>query len=209
MRYPPAPSIILPALAFAALTLPACVDSAASGPVLAQQREAIVRLERSSAEDLAALRSLASSVLAARAERLLTDIEHRLIAEMLDDRAQPPADAQPWLVEYAALLRAGAPADTRRAPLRTLPEVLTMHETSSAILAALDARALETASLFGEALADNAALADAAGATVDLSAASREAATELWRSAVLERIEDPAHRAAAQRLLSDVLFPSN
>ncbi len=208
MRHLPTPSLILPAFAFVALALPACVDSAATGPVLAQQREAIVRLEQTSAEDLAALRSLASVVLDARIERTLTDIEHGLIADTLDEHAHPPAGAPPWLVEYAVLVRAGAPADIRRAPLLALPEVIARRDANQSVLAALDARALDTASLFGEALADNASLSEAAGASVDLSAASREAALELWRAAVLERIDDPAQRAAAERLLSDLLHPS-
>ena len=209
MRYPSSPSLVIPTLAFVALALPACVDSAATQPVLTQQREAIVRLERATAEDLGALRSLTTVLLLAREERLISRIEQQLITDTLDDRAQPPADAPSWLVEYASLVRAGAPADARRAPLNALPEVRTMREAANSLLAAFDARALDTAALFAAVLADNAALSDAAGASVDLSAASREASVELWRAAVLDRIDEPTQRAAAERLLSDLLRTSN
>jgi hypothetical protein len=209
MRYPYSASLVLPSLAFVALALPACVDSAATQPVLAQQREAILDLERSSAEDLVALRSLASTLLRAREERLLSTIEQRLITESLDASAEARADAPMWLVEYAALLRAGSPADARRAPLANLPEVIAMRDAGASLLAALDARALDTAALFASALADNAALSGAAGASVDLSSASREAAIELWRAALLDRIDDPAQRAAAERLLADLLRTTN
>jgi hypothetical protein len=84
-----------------------------------------------------------------------------------------------------------------------------MLEVANSLLAALDARALDTAALFAAALADNAALSGAAGASVDLSAASREVALELWRAAVLDRIDEPTQRAAAERLLSDLLRTSN
>lgn len=209
MRYPSSPSLVIPTLAFVALALPACVDSAATQPVLAQQRDAIERLELASAQDLAALQSLSSTLLDAMAERLLSTIEQQLITDTLDDRAQPPADAPSWLVEYASLLRSSAPADARRAPLAHLPEVRTMREVANSLLAALDARALDTAALFAAALADNAALSGAAGASLDLSAASREVALELWRAAVLDRIDEPTQRAAAERLLSDLLRTSN
>jgi len=203
----PAPT--LPALAFVAMTIPACVDPGASRPVLAQQRDAIERLERASAEDLAALRALADAMLDARRERLLASIELGLVADALDERGDAPPDAPEWLADYASLVRAGAPAHERRDALRSLPAVVAFDETASALLASLDGRALATASLFAQALADNATLADAAGATADLGSVSREAAAQLWRAAVLDRIDDPAQRDAAARLLDNLLNPSN
>src|SRR5690606_33021213 len=202
------PSVLLPALAFVALTLPACVDPGAAGPVLAQQREVIGRLERASAEDLAALRSLADAVLAARRERLFASIEQRLVAGALDAHGRALDGSPRWLVEYAALLHDNAGADARRAPLLSLPEVREFDDAADALRASLDARAIATATLFRSLLADSDALLDASGGSVDLAAASREAALSVWRDAIAHRVDDPRHRAAVERLLSDLLAPS-
>lgn len=208
MRLPRLPSALLPSLAVVALTLPACVDPGASRPVLEHQRATLERLERASAQDFAALRTMTAALLDARRERMLASIELDLASGALDALGNAPGEAPAWLREYSALLRDGAGADARRAPLLADERVARFDETSSALLAALDARAVSTAALFAEALADNAALLNAAGATIDLSLASREAARELWRAAVLDRIDDPAHRDAAARLLDNLLTPS-
>lgn len=181
------PTVLLPALAFVALSVPACVDPGASAPVLEQQADALRRLERASAEDSAALATLADSLLAAQRERALV----RLELVRLDD---------PAFIEDAT---------RRRDELEQLPEIRELDSGAGAIRAALRSRAIAQAALFAETLADNAALSNAAGATIDLTAASREAASHLWREAVLERIDDPAARDAAARLLDNLLNPSN
>lgn len=203
------PSLLVPALAFVAMTIPACVDASATRPVLAKQRETIGQIALLSAQDAIALRAAVDTLLDAQRERLLASIEIDLVEGSLDARGGAPDDAPGWLVDYSSLLRLGAGADERRATLVHLPSVREFDESAAALRAALDARSLALGAMIDEVLADNAALADAAGATVDLADASRGAAKELWRVSVLDRIEDPVRREATARLLDNLLNPSN
>lgn len=200
----------LPSLVVLCVSLPlaGCLDPGANRPVLDSQGEVIARLEASYAQDLGALRSLAGAVIEAQRERLYAYVEAHLIADVLDDLAEAPADAPEWLREYSSLLRADAPAERRRATLATLDRVVEFETGADAILHALDLRAAAVGALFGEARANHEALSDATGASLDLSLASREAAAILWRAAVLERIEDPDARLAAERLLERVIAPT-
>lgn len=200
----------LPTLVVLCVSLPlaGCLDPGSSRPVLDSQGEVIARLEASYAQDLAALRSLAGTIVEAQRERLYASVEAGLVADVLDGLAEAPADAPAWLREYAALLREGAPAERRRAALATLDSVVEFESGADALLRAMDLRAASVGALFGEARANHEALSDAAGASLDLSLASREAAAVLWRAAVLERIEDADARLAAERLLERVLAPS-
>jgi hypothetical protein len=200
---------VLPLLAFVALTTPACVDASATRPVLAQQRETIERLDRLSAQDHAALRALTDALLDAQRERLLASIELDIVAYSLDAHGNAPSGAPQWLMDYADSWRAGDDADARRAPLQAREDVAEFDRGARALRDSLESRAIVVGALFANVLADNAALSEAAGATVDLSLASREAALELWREAVVERIDDPDRRAAASRLLDNLLNPSN
>ncbi|MBX3352265.1 MAG: hypothetical protein KF684_04970 [Phycisphaeraceae bacterium] len=196
-------------LAFPLLgALAGCVDPGANRPVLENQGAIIARLETSYAHDLAAVRSLASSLLDAQRERLVASIELDLVANTLDASGNAPDDARPWLADFAALLRTGAPTELRRAALASHTSLRAFDDAAAALLDALDARAAGIAALFTELRANHAALADAAGASVDLSLASREAATLVWRETVLAGIDDPDARAAAQRLLDRVLNPT-
>lgn len=190
------------------LPLAGCLDPGSTRLVLDSQGEVIARLEASYAQDLAALRSLAGAVVEAQRERLYASVEAGLVADVLDGLAEAPADAPAWLREYSSLLRAGAPAERRRAALATLDRVVEFESGADALLRAMDLRAASVGALFGEARANHEALSDATGASLDLSLASREAAAVLWRAAVLERIEDPDARLAAERLLERVLAPS-
>ena len=203
------PSVLTPALGFVAMTIPACVDASARRPVLAQQRETIQRIERMCAQDANALRAAVDALLDAQRERLLASIEIALVEHTLDAHGRAPSDAPSWLIEYADAWRSGADATVRRRALGSREEVVEFDGAAESLRAALESRALAAGAMFAEVLADNAALSDAAGVTVDLHAASREAAMELWREAVLERIDDPARREATARLLDNLLNPSN
>ena len=209
LRLPRFPSLVLPILAFVAMTTPGCVDASATRPVLAQQRETIERLSRLSAQDHAAIRSLTDALIGAQRERLLASIELDLVADALDAQGNPPVGAPAWLVDYAQAWRTGADSDTRRAALRSRDDVAEFDRAARALRDSLESRSIVATAMFADLLADNAALSDAAGATVDLSLASREAALELWRTTVLERIDDPEQRAAASRLLDNLLNASN
>lgn len=209
LRLPQLPSLVLPLLAFVALTTPACVDASATRPVLAQQRETIERLDHLSAQDHAALRALADALLDAQRERLLASIELDIVAHSLDAHGNAPPGAPGWLIDYAESWRTGGDADARRVVLQSRTDVAEFDRGALALRDSLESRAIVVGAMFADLLADNAALSEAAGAAVDLSLASREAALELWREAVLERIDDPDRRAAASRLLNTVLNPSN
>ena len=209
LRPPRLSSLTLPLLVFVAISTPACVDASATRPVLAQQRETIERLSRLSAQDHAAIRSLTDALIGAQRERLLASIELDLVADALDAQGNPPVGAPAWLVDYAEAWRTGADSDTRRAALRSRDDVAEFDRAARALRDSLESRSIVATAMFADLLADNAALSDAAGATVDLSLASREAALELWRTTVLERIDDPEQRAAASRLLDNLLNPSN
>lgn len=191
------------------VALVGCVDPGASRPVLENQGAMLARLEASYASDLAVVRSLTGALLDAQRERLLASIELDLAANTLDARGNPPDDAQPWLTEYATLLRTGAPPDLRRTALASRPEVAAFDSSAGVLLGAMDARAADIVALFAELRANHDALAGAAGASVELSLASREAATLIWRETVLAGIDDPQARAAAHRLLDRVLNNSH
>ncbi|RMD63386.1 MAG: hypothetical protein D6824_05410, partial [Planctomycetota bacterium] len=104
-----------------------------------------------------------------------------------------------------ALEDAAARAEALSQAVDGLPPLRMAREQGEALLAALDARAAQLARVMASVAADQRALGELFDFSPDASAAVGALAASLWRQAVLEQLDDPQKRAAAQRALDRLL----
>ncbi|MCB9837968.1 MAG: hypothetical protein H6813_01385 [Phycisphaeraceae bacterium] len=223
----------IPSLIFALTALGGCVSASDTGAVARAQAQAVERLAVESAVTNAALRSATNTLLMIRVERIASDAEQAIIADLLTAGGEPdhaaldamlklpqvpanplatmvrearltPDDAHAWLDTYAATWRATGAAPTRRRLLESLHPVALARDEAATLSAALRDRAESDADLFADASRSAHALTGAAQSDPDLDALY-QAATDSWRELLLERIDSPEQRAAARRLLDSVL----
>lgn len=220
------------ALAFP-LVLAGCLSPSAAEPVAQSTLRHALAIQSAHAQDLAALRAATSTLLAIQRERLLTDLHIEFIARWTTADGEPdPESLDSALADHddagalvndirlgrlsrdqaAALIADFCVAEAlsnsraaRRAILAQLGAVVRHDADAAALLTALDARAAQTASLHNELLADAGAITLYTTAEPALDDLSRAAAIELWTLAVTNSLNDPAQRAAAQRLLNQLL----
>jgi|GEM_PF-5627197 len=95
-------------------------------------------------------------------------------------------------------------ADLRNA-LSSLSPLRAKAQADETLLAMMDTRSGAIARLLAEVGADAAALDALTNLSPDAGATLRELAAQLWRTAIVERVDDPTKRAAAQRVLDSVL----
>jgi len=219
-------------LAIWALTLTGCVSARDTNAVAQAQAEALDHLAVESALTNAALLHMTSAVAAIRVERAASDAEASIIADLLTSRggadhaaldallaqATPPSnplaaqvregrmtagDAHDWLDTYAAAWSATDASTTRRRLLESIHAVQYTRNEGAAITAQLRERAESNARLFADARASSRALLGAAASDPTLDALAT-ATAETWADLLLEHIDDPDQRAAAERLLRAV-----
>lgn len=217
---------------FVAVCVMACAPARRGAQVASSQREAIERLRVAAAEDAALQRALLDALLAVSRERLLARIEDETVARYVDAAGEPRRgalrddvrvgvrtflsgavadgamtldDAETLLMRYAALLRAGAGADVRRAPLTALNAVAAHADAASAIREGFERRARDVRALLADAGASGAALGALMDDGAQAPSAAMGAGASLWRTAVLERIDDEERRAAGERVLAQAL----
>jgi len=222
------------ALLLSTVTLTACVPMRSAEPVLTHQRKAIVRLAAVQRADALLLRTQSEGHLAIQRALLLGSIHRSFIARgylssgteadagaLRADIADPTVsnaltddvragrlsadDAVLLLTDYALAARMTTDRAPRDAILARLGAVRRFDEASAELLGALDGRAADARALADEALASSDALLSASRADFSLDAPGDAAARVLWERLVLSRIDDPADRAAAAELLTDLL----
>lgn len=215
------------------LVLAGCLSPSAAEPVAQSTLRHALAVQSAHAQDLLALRAATVTLLAIQRERLLTDLHIEFIARWTTDGAEPDPESLDTAladpddngalvadIRHGRLSRDDAAAliadfcvaealsnfrEARRALLAQLGPIVRHDADASAVLAALDARAAQAASLHNELLADAGAITLYTQAEPALDDLSRAAAIELWTLAVTNSLNDPAQRYAAQRLLHQLL----
>jgi len=215
------------------LVLAGCLSPSAAEPVAQSTLRHALAVQSAHAQDLLALRAATTTLLAIQRERLLTDLHIEFVSrwttaggepdpESLDNALADPDDDASLIADIrlgrlsrdqaAALIADFCVADAlsnahnaRRELLAQLGPIVHHDAASASLLAALDARAAQAASLHNELLADAGAITLYTQSEPALDDLSRAAAIELWTLAVTNSLNDPAQRAAAQRLLNQLL----
>ncbi|TVQ60527.1 MAG: hypothetical protein EA379_07835 [Phycisphaerales bacterium] len=210
----------------------ACSTPRQAAETVAVQREALERVAHAHLEDSAITVALASNAIGVARERLLTRIEDEIVSRYITPAATPDAarlredaalgrpgalagaindgamtldEGEALLARYAATLRAGAPASERREAIEGHPAVRAFDAAAAALLDAATERARDVAALLVDIGASVEALETFAGARGEARSIALGAAATLWRTGVLERIDDHERRAAAERLLEQAL----
>ncbi|MBL0920942.1 MAG: hypothetical protein IBJ10_02305 [Phycisphaerales bacterium] len=217
----------------APLLMAGCLSPDAAAPVADSALRHARAAQAAHAQDVSALRAATVALLEVRRRRLLTDLHLEFVSRWTDPdgRADPDAfdraladpgedaalvadvrfglltraNAQTLIADFAAAESLSSAADLQRAMLAGLSPVSRHDADARSLLAALDERASRSAALHAELLADAGALAAFTDQRPALDEASRAAASELWTLAVAGALHDPAQRAAAQRLLEQLL----
>ena len=219
-------------LAVAAITLTGCVGARDTHDVALAQAEALDRLAIESALTNAALLHMTGAVAAIRVERAASDAEAQIITDLLSpggkadhaaldallNQPDPPAnplarqvresrmtasDAHDWLGAYAAAWREPNASTTRRRLLEAIHAVQYTRDEGAEITALVRDRAESTAQLFADAGASSRALRSAATSDPTLETLAG-AAVDSWADLLLNNIDDPDQRAAAERLIRAV-----
>lgn len=214
-----------------------CLSPGAAGPVIASQRDALDRLRVDHTADLAALRGVVESLLAARRERLLLSVEREIATGLLtpagaadlqaldaDLASASPAtvigaevrsgrlgreEARTLLRDYAGAEGLSDASAYRRRLLGRLGPLRAHDSASGDLLGALDHRAAAASSVQRDAAASSDSLRAFAGSGPALGPTAREAAEQAWRAGVISGIPDERRRSAARRLLDTAIDLAN
>lgn len=211
-----------------------CVPPRSLSPTLEAQRAAVDAIHASYDTDLALLRAQLDAALAVRRTFLLGRIDRELVdagyldaAELGDalraDLADPAisnavvddlragrlsvAEAERLIADYrAAETLSDAVCERIRGELLNRLGVVREFDASvAAVRGAMVDHTADIAWLFQEAGQSSEVLRAYAGQSPRLPNALASNAPELWSRAVLSRISDPERRAAAEKLLADLL----
>lgn len=220
------------AVCFVLVCAAACTPAKRGAGVVRAQRDALERVSAAYAQDAAMQRAMLFALLRASRERLLARIEEETAWRYIDaagnarldslredasagvrtfltagalDGAWTIGDAEAALATYAALLNSGAAADERRAPLLALGAAAAHDDAASAVLDAADRRTREVGALLADIGASAGALGALVGASDEPRSIALHAGAALWRTAVLERIDDEERRAAGERALAHAM----
>lgn len=217
----------------AALGSQGCVSASDTHDVIALHAEAVDRMSLESAITNAALINATSALLAVRIERIVSDAEEPIIVDLIEPSGEPdhaaldrmiaqvdtprnplallvretrmlPEDAHDWLSAYAAALALPDGAATRRRLLESLYPVVHARTEAAALNTALRERARRNAMLSADARASAHSLLGASTSDPSIEALV-EAAAQSWQGLLLESIDDPKQRDAAERLLESIL----
>ena len=226
-------AIIALTLAGLAMSLPGCVSARDTNAVAQSQAEAIGRLAVESAITNAALLDAMAALSSIRIERIASEVEMSIIIDLINPDAsadhtgleamlaQPDMPSNPlaaqvresrmtldearsWLSAYAEALQEPTGAKTRRRLLEALHPVVLARAESARLTAALRDRAESNGRLFADAHASALTLVGASTSDPSIDALL-SAATESWKTLLLESIDDPEERAATERLLDSIL----
>jgi len=213
-----------------------CASPRWGSDIARHQQQAVAHIAACYSADLALLRAQLASAVAARRIILLGALHREMIARAyittaleadpsaLDADLSDPAvssalvsevrlgrmsasQARAWLADYALSLRLGDGGALRDSMLARLAPIIEADEAGASLIAAFDDHARNVASLLTEAGANAAALGALSDTEPQWSAAAEVAAQEAWRRLVLDRITNPARRAAAEELLRLLLDP--
>ena len=216
-----------------ALSVPGCVSARDTHEVARSHAEAIGRLAIESAIANAALIHAIGALSSIRIELVVSDTEASIITDLIRpdgaadlatldaiiEQSEIPLNplatqvresrmsvdvARSWLFTYAAALADPNDAVTRRRLLEVLRPVVTARSEAAALGAALRDRAASNDRLFADARASAHALLGASTSDPSIDALVQSAA-DSWMELLLESIDDPEQRAAAQRLLGSIL----
>jgi hypothetical protein len=212
--------------------LPGCVSARDTNAVARAQAQALDRLAVESVITSAALDAATGAISAIAVERAADRAQASIITTLISvageaDHAaldamiagpQAPAnplaaqvrdgrmsadDAHSWLDTYAAALRDAGGTATRRRLLEALGPVIAARSEAAVLSTALRERARANARLFADARASASALVGASESDPSIDALLGAAYTQ-GIGALLDHIEDPDQRAAAQRLLAAI-----
>lgn len=212
--------------------LPGCVSARDTNAVARAQAQALDRLAVESVITSAALDAATGALSAIAVERAASRAESSIITTLISvagepdhaaldamiagpdaptdplsaqvrDGRMPAGDAHAWLDTYAAALRDAGGAATRRRLLESLGPVITARSEAAVLGAALRERAGANARLFADARASAATLVGASESDPTIDALLGSAYGQ-GMGILLDHIEDPDQRAAAERLLAAI-----